>query len=215
MKRVAKLFGIAALLTGQACSSSPVKPVDAGDTGDGEVGSAACGCGGGFAVDIQGDGDSLHLTSGDYTGADWRSDLGSYANLLSTDINNRPTVVQTECLSTATPWAESTTGEVSLVYWVQACAGPDSAPPCVWLKGNSAPGFFTSLYIDRAGRAFRASITTMTTSFQPFQTPLSSTIDGQFTLEIQDGEMTDAGAPTTRTLSGTLRVCVLASVNFV
>lgn len=202
MTRLVTFIGLAALITGGACSSSSVQSTDAGGGADRDV-AAACGCEDGLAVDIQGDGDPVHLTSGDYTAAG-RSDLG-YANLASTDVLVRPDTVLTSCLSKPMPWAASTTGQGSVVYWLQACAGPGSAPPCFWLSANnSGSGALTSLYIDRAGQAFRANATSVGTSFRAFQTPLASTIDGQFTLALEDG----------RTLSGTLRVCVLASINF-
>jgi len=109
------------------------------------------------------------------------------------------------CLADARPWAASTTGEGSQVYWLQACAGPGGAPPCVWLNGNAVnPVSLGSLYVDRSGRAIRGYVDMLTSTFQSFQTPLSTTVEGTFNLVLEDG----------RTLTATFRVCLLASINF-
>lgn len=171
-----------------------------GQGGAGQGGSGqACGCGGGLAIDVQGDGDPLHLTSADYTGQ-WRSRDDSVvidADVTHTDLDN---TALTECFDPPRPWAESTSGEGSVVYWIQACAGPGSAPPCLWLAYDI--GY--SRYVDRTGRAFYVDIKSLSTTFQSFKTGQGQSIDGQFTIMLDDG----------RTLTGTLRVCVLATINF-
>jgi len=163
-------------------------------------GGSSCPCAGDLAVDLDGDGARLHLTSGDFV-ADGRSNLPN-ANLLAgrSSLTTLPA-----CLTDPKPWAESTSGQGSMVYWVQACAGPGSAPPCVWLNANAVnPVSLGSLYVDRSGQSIRGYVTAISSSFRSFQSSLSETLEGTFSMALEDG----------RTLTADFRVCLLANINF-
>jgi hypothetical protein len=163
-------------------------------------GGSSCPCAGDLAVDLDGDGARLHLTSGDFA-ADGRSNLPN-ANLLA---NGSGITTLAACLNDPRPWAQSASGQISTVYWVQACAGPGSAPPCVWLNANFInPVSLGSLYVDRSGQSIRGYVTTISSSFRPFQPQLSETLEGTFGMALEDG----------RTLTADFRVCLLANVNF-
>jgi len=109
----------------------------------------------------------------------------------------------TACLSPPRPWVEWTTGEISVPYYVQACAGPGGAPPCVLLNGDFvAPGSYGSSYVDRTGRTFRADAS-IDVPGGP-RPELMQAFDASYVLNLEDG----------RTLSGTFHVCLIAIENF-
>ena len=172
----------------------------AGSGGGSGGGGSSCPCANDLAVDIEGDGARLHLTSGDYE-AGGRSNL-SNANLLA----GRPSLTTlAACLTEPRPWAESTSGQGSVLYWVQACAGPGSAPPCLWLNPNAVnPVSLGSLYVDRSGQSIRGYVSAISSSFRSFQSSLSETLEGTFSMGLEDG----------RTLTADFRVCLLANINF-
>jgi hypothetical protein len=141
----------------------------------------------------------LHLTSGDYSSGG--QDNLSFANIVN-HLSDITTV--SACMADARPWAESTTGGGSQVYWIQACAGPGAAPPCVWLNANAVnPISLGSRYVDRSGKTIRGYVDMLHSSFESFVTPLSQTIEGTFHLVLEDG----------RTLTATYNVCLLANVS--
>ena len=184
--------GGAAGMTGGAGGSG-------GGAGGGAGSGSTCACTGPLAVDVVGDGDPLHLTAADYV-AGGHTDL-PIANITA----NTGGEVVPACLAAPVPWAECTTGGGSQVYWIQACAGPGGGAPCIWLNGNAVnPISLGSLYVDRSGRAIRGYVSALASSFVSFQTPLGQTIEGTFSMTLEDG----------RTLTATFRVCLLASYNF-
>jgi hypothetical protein len=171
----------------------------ASGAGGGGLGGSSCACADPLAVDLTGDGATLHLMSGDYSG-------GGHDNLSFANIAKPASDIATvsACMADGRPWAESTTGGGSQVYWIQACAGPGAAPPCVWLNGNAVhPISLGSVYVDRSGKTIRGYVDMLQSSFQSFATPLSQTIEGTFHLVLEDG----------RTLTATFSVCLLASVS--
>jgi len=160
---------------------------------------SACACTGPLAIDVEGDGDPLHLTSADYS-AGGHPDL-PIANI-TTNVGGQ---VVPACVAEPVPWAECTSGGGSQVYWIQACAGPGGGVPCIWLNGNAVnPISLGSLYVDRSGRSIRGYVSALASSFVSFQTPLGQTIEGTFSMILEDG----------RTLTATFRACLLASYNF-
>ena len=183
-----------------ACSTGPN---DGGTGGDGGKVAGAGGIGGGgrlggsggsscptgLFVDVVGNGDPLHLTS---------ADVGRLQGVRP----NTEMTVATQCLSPPVPWVDWATGEISLPYYIEACAGPGNAPPCVLLNGDYvAPGSYGSSYVDRTGQTFRADATL---TWSPPQVQLMRSFDGSYTLKLEDG----------RTLSGTFDACLIAFWNF-
>ena len=92
---------------------------------------------------------------------------------------------------------------INLAYYIQACAGPGATPPCVLLNGDAvATGSFASIYVDRNGQTFGADARlTLSMSYSPDS---QQALDGSFTLKLMDG----------RSLSGTFRTCLLATINW-
>jgi len=163
--------------------------IASGDGPDGSGDAAACTCPTGLFVDVVGDGDPLHLTS---------ADVGRLQGVRP----NTEMTVATQCLSPPVPWVDWATGEISLPYYIEACAGPGNAPPCVLLNGDYvAPGSYGSSYVDRTGQTFRADATL---TWSPPQVQLMRSFDGSYTLKLEDG----------RTLSGTFDACLIAFWNF-
>ena len=140
-------------------------------------------------MDVLGDGDPLHLTSADVT----------YVQQLQ-GVQSR---LATQCLSPPIPWVEWASGEINLPYYIEACAGPGATPPCVLLNGDAiATGSFASIYVDRSGQTFGADARlTLSKSQSP---EWQQALDGTFTLKLMDG----------RTLSGTFRTCLLATLGW-
>jgi hypothetical protein len=210
MKPNGLAWAVGWMLVATTCTAgSGVGPSDGAATGDvgamagaaggtegaaaGGAGGSSCPCGGVLSVDLAGDGDPLHLTSADYV-------AGVQSRLPVADLTMTSTsfTAVPACLAEPRPWAESLDGGFMRIYWVQACAGPGGAPPCIWLNPSSSWG---SLYVDRAGHEILGNGETFGSSYRGIDTPLGEAVEGTFSMTLEDG----------RTLTASFRVCLLAT----
>src|SRR5262249_48733875 len=106
-------------------------------------------------------------------------------------------------LASSPPWAESTSGQVYRLQKIEACAGPAGQPPCLLLQDFDAPNCSNlSTYTDRSGTVFHGNVVTVTN--WTINTGLMQSVEGDYAIRLSDG----------RTLTGHLRVCLLARLNF-
>jgi hypothetical protein len=139
-----------------------------GRSGTDDAGAPACSCPSGLAIEVNGDGAPLSLTS---------------ANVSSLNQSGPASA----CLASAPPWAQDTSGQVYELRMIEACAGPGAQGPCLLLRLDDFSCSFNSTYIDRAGNAFKGNAAVITNWSS--QTPLTGMVEGDYSIRLKDGRL--------------------------